>query len=222
MKPSKTRRPVPVWDLPTRLFHWSVVVLVAAAYATWRVNWMVWHAWLGDALLALVLWRLIWGLCGSDSARFSRFLATPAAAARHLAHLFRREPDRHPGHNPAGGWMVVLPLTLLLTQTLSGIYVDNDVADVGPMTQMMPARFDFAVTRVHALAWDALLAAIAAHLLAIVFYAAVKRHNLLPPMITGRKSLPDDIPIPRRAGTSRALLAFAAAAGAAAALAICL
>lgn len=220
MEPSKTWRRVPVWDLPTRLFHWSVVVLVAAAYATWRLNWMVWHAWLGDALLALVLWRLIWGLCGSDSARFSRFVATPAAAARHLVHLFRREPDRHPGHNPAGGWMVVLLLSLLLTQTLSGIYVDNDVADVGPMTQMMPARFDFAVTRVHALAWDALLAAIAAHLLAIVFYATVKRHNLLPPMITGRKSLPDDIPIPRRAGTGRALVAFAAAAGAAAALAI--
>ena len=212
-------RRVLVWDLPTRLFHWSVVVLVAAAYATWRLNWMVWHAWVGDALLALVLWRILWGVCGSDSARFSRFLRSPAAAARHLAHLFRREPDRHAGHNPAGGWMVIGLLALLLVQTLSGIYVDNDVADVGPFTEVMSAPFDNAMTALHALAWKALLAAIALHVTAILVYAAVKRHNLLLPMITGRKALPESVPTPSAAGAWRAAATLAAAAIAAAALA---
>ncbi|HEY1261578.1 MAG TPA: cytochrome b/b6 domain-containing protein [Stellaceae bacterium] len=216
----KTRRRVLVWDLPTRLFHWSVVGLVAAAYATWRLDWMGWHAWIGDALLTLVLWRLLWGICGSESARFVRFLAPPAAAVRHLAHLFRREPDRHAGHNPAGGWMVVVLLALLLVQTVSGIYVDNDVADVGPLTEMMPAPFDNAMTALHALAWDALLAAVALHVLAIAVYAAAKRHNLLGPMITGYKALPPDVPEPRPAGPARALSALAAAAAAAAALSI--
>ena len=208
-----------VWDLPTRLFHWSVVALVAAAYVTWRLNWMGWHAWTGDALLALVLWRVLWGFVGSDSVRFSRFLAPPAAAVRHLAHVFRREPDREAGHNPAGGWMVLLLLALLLGQTLTGIYVDNDVADVGPLTEMMPAPFDNAMTALHALFWDVLLVAVALHVLAILVYAVAKRHNLLLPMITGRKTLPATVPAPRTARPRRALLALAGAAAVAAALA---
>ncbi len=99
-----------VWDVPTRLFHWLTVILVAAAYATWRVNWMDWHAYAGYALLALVVFRLLWGFFGSETARFARFLAAPRRAAGHLAQLLQREPDRQVGHNPAGGWMVLLLL----------------------------------------------------------------------------------------------------------------
>ena len=76
---------------------------------------------------------------GSETARFARFLASPRVAARHLARLFRREPDEQVGHNPAGGWMVLLLLALLLGETLTGIVVNNDVADEGPLTEMMPA-----------------------------------------------------------------------------------
>jgi cytochrome b len=213
------RRVVTIWDLPTRLFHWLVVALVAAAYATWRLNWMGWHAWVGDALLALVLWRLLWGCFGSDTARFSRFLASPRAALRHLAHIRRREPDCEAGHNPAGGWMVLLLLALLLGQILTGIYVENDVADEGPLTELTPAPLANLITALHKLLWDALSAAVALHLLAILTYAVVKRHNLLLPMVTGRKSLPDSVPSPRLAGLLRALLTLGCAAAAAAALA---
>jgi cytochrome b len=213
------RRRVTVWDLPTRLFHWLVVALVAAAYATWRLNWMDWHAWVGDALLALVLWRLLWGCFGSDTARFSRFLASPRAALRHLAHIGRREPDHEVGHNPAGGWMVLLLLALLLGQILTGIYVDNDVADEGPLTELTPAPIANLITALHKLLWDALLAAVALHLLAILVYAVVKRHNLLLPMVTGRKWLPESVARPRLAGLARALVALGGAAAAAAALA---
>jgi cytochrome b len=203
----RPRRQVTIWDLPTRLFHWLVVALVAAAYATWRLNWMDWHAWVGDALLALVLWR------------FSRFLASPYAALRHLAHIRHREPDREAGHNPAGGWMVLLLLALLLGQILTGIYVGNDVADEGPLTELTPAPIANLITALHALLWDALLAAVALHLLAILVYAAVKRQNLVLPMLTGRKWLPDDVPRPRLVGLGRALVALGCAAAAAAALA---
>ena len=132
-------RVVRVWDAPVRLFHWLVVVLVAAAYATWRLNWMVWHGWVGDALLALLLFRLLWGFFGSETARFSRFLASPRTAVRHLRYALLREPDRQVGHNPAGGWMVLLLLALLLAETLTGLYVANDIADVGPLTEFVPA-----------------------------------------------------------------------------------
>ena len=132
-------RIVLVWDAPIRVFHWLIVALVAAAYVTWRLNWMVWHGWAGDAVLALVLFRLLWGFFGGETARFSRFLASPRTALQHLKYAFRREPDRQVGHNPAGGWMVLLLLALLLAETLTGLYVANDIADDGPLTEIVPA-----------------------------------------------------------------------------------
>jgi cytochrome b len=203
------RRPIRVWDLPTRLFHWLVVLLVAGAWATWRLNRMAWHERLGEALLALLLFRVAWGFVGSDTARFARFLATPAMAWRHLARVLRREPDAQAGHNPAGGWMVLLLLLLLLAETLTGIFVANDVADVGPLSAITPAPVADAIDAAHALLWNALLAAIALHLLAILVYAAVKGQNLVWPMITGTKRLPESVPPPRVAGVARAALVLA-------------
>jgi cytochrome b len=213
-------RPVLVWDLPTRLFHWLTASLIPVAYVTWRLNWMQWHAWVGDALLALVLFRLLWGFFGSATARFSHFIASPERAAMHLAHILRREPDLEVGHNPAGSWMVVLLLLLLLGQGLTGIFVDNDIADVGPLTELTPAPAANLMTALHdRLLWNALLAAVALHVLAILAYGLVKRHNLLLPMITGRKTLPDGTAAPRIVPAARALIFLACAAAAAAALA---
>jgi cytochrome b len=203
---SRTDRKVLVWDTPTRLFHWLVVVLVAAAYATWRLNWMDVHAEIGEVLLALVLFRILWGFFGSDSARFRRFLGSPTVVARHLRKIFRREPDQSAGHNPAGGWMVLLLLFLLLVEILTGIYVLNDVADEGPFTELVPAAIADAITALHSIFWNVLLAAIAAHIGAILIYAMAKRQNLVVPMITGWKVLPQTVPRPRIAGVARALL----------------
>ena len=212
-------RDVVVWDVPTRLFHWLAVALVIAAYATWRLNWMDWHARAGEALLALVLFRLSWGFFGSETARFSAFLTGPRTALRHLAHGFRREPDRQVGHNPAGGWMVLLLLALLLAETLTGLYIDNDVADHGPLTELVPAPIANLITDLHQYFWDALLAAAILHVIAIALYAAVKRHDLVTPMITGRKPLPQDIARPRLKSAARAAMLLAGSALAAAALA---
>jgi len=215
-----TGRRVRVWDLPVRLFHWLAASLVLAAYLTWRLNWMVWHAWAGDALLTLLLFRLLWGFFGSDTARFSHFLASPERAARHLAHIFRRERDLQVGHNPAGGWMVVLLLALLLAQTLTGLFVDNEVANQGPLSELLPAAFANLMNSLHdVILWDAVLAAAALHILAVLVYGVAKRHNLLLPMITGSKILPQGVPSPRMTGLLRALLLLACAAAAAAVLA---
>lgn len=98
-------RRIVVWDVPTRVFHWLAVSLVGAAYATARLNWMDWHARAGYALLAALLFRLLWGFFGGETARFSSFLASPRAAARHLAHVLRREPDLQVGTTRrAAGW----------------------------------------------------------------------------------------------------------------------
>jgi cytochrome b len=212
-------RAVRVWDAPVRVFHWGVVILVVAAYVTWRLNWMEWHSRCGYAVLALVLFRVLWGFFGSETARFARFLAAPRAAVRHLSRALARESDRQVGHNAAGGWMVLLLVLLLLGETLSGLYVANDVADEGPFTELTPASVANAITALHSILWDALLAAIALHLLAIGVYAAAKGHNLLGPMITGRKLLPADVRQPGMASLLRAAILLGCSALATAALA---
>lgn len=215
---SEATHPVLVWDAPTRWFHWLAAGLVAAAYVTWRLGFMGWHAWAGYALLWLVVFRLLWGVFGSETARFRRFLAAPGAALRHLAHLFRQEPDRQVGHNPAGGWMVVVLLALLLGESLSGLYVGNDIVDEGPLSELVPARVANLISALHTtIVWRALLAAVALHLLAITAYAAAKGQDLVRPMITGRKVLPLSTPVPATAGHARALTLLAVSALAAAA-----
>ncbi|RFU45248.1 cytochrome b/b6 domain-containing protein [Paraburkholderia sp. DHOC27] len=207
--PSSTR-PVLVWDLPVRLFHWLMVVLVVSAYVTLKLNWMDWHVRAGEALLALVIFRLLWGALGSDTARFRHFVASPIAAWRHLRHLFRREADVQVGHNAAGGWMVLLLLALLLLETLSGLYVNNDIADQGPLSDSVPAWLANVISSLHGLAWDALVAAVTLHVVVILLYALVKRHNLLRPMLTGYKRLPSSIAPPRQTPAWLALLPLGA------------
>jgi cytochrome b len=211
---SNSARVVRVWDLPVRLFHWLIVALVAAAYATWRLNWIVWHGWIGDLVLALVLFRLFWGFFGSETARFSHFLARPEIVFQHLKYVFLREPDRQVGHNPAGGWMVLLLLALLLAEALTGIYVANDIADVGPLTAVVPAAAANAIDASHAILWNVLLAAITAHVLAIAGYAAVKGQDLVRPLISGMKTLPEPVTAPRMASAERAAVLFAVSAAA--------
>jgi cytochrome b len=208
-----------VWDATTRLFHWLTAALVIACYVSWRVNWMDWHAWTGEAVLALVLFRLLWAFFGSETARFSTFLASPRAATLYLARMLRREPDRQIGHNPIGGWMVLLLLALLLGEALTGLYVANDVADEGPWTEIVPSVVANLITDLHAYFWDALLAATVLHVIAILLYAVVMRHDLVTPMITGCKTLPQDTKPPRLASAARAAFLLGCSALAAAALA---
>jgi cytochrome b len=203
---SRERRPVLVWDAPVRLFHWLVVMLVAAAYVTLKLNWIDWHIRVGEALLALVIFRLLWGCFGSETARFRSFVASPTAALRYLRHLSGREPDMQVGHNAAGGWMVMLLLALLLVETLSGLYVNNDIADEGPLSEVVPAWLANAISTLHGLVWDMLLAAVALHVLVIALYAIAKGHDLLRPMLTGYKLLPSSIDAPRQTPALLALL----------------
>lgn len=199
-------RKVVIWDAPTRLFHWLTAILVAAAYATWRFNRMDWHVWIGYALLALVIFRLVWGFLGSETARFVGFVASPRAAFTHLMHMFRREPDRAVGHNPAGGWMVLVLLALLLGETLSGLYVNDDIAADGPLTQIVPAWISNLIDALHTYLWWILLAAVTLHVVAVAVYRMVKGQNLVLPMVTGRKTLPPEMRAPALAGPLRAFL----------------
>ncbi len=213
-------RKVRVWDLPTRLFHWLTVILLIILYVTERLDRMDWHVWAGEILLFLVVFRLIWGVVGSETARFSNFVAAPKRAIEHCKKLVRPEPDTNVGHNAAGGWMVLFMIALLLIQCLTGIYVNNDVANEGRWTEVVPVPITDAISDSHTWLWDVLLAAIALHIVAIATYAFAKRHNLVTPMLTGRKPLPQGVTAPRIRGFWRAAISVIVAAGIAMALSI--
>jgi cytochrome b len=178
--PPKPRIPLllmRVWDGPTRLFHWAIVLLVVTSYLAVQVDWMQVHYWSGYTMLTLLLFRLVWGFIGSETSRFRNFLRSPVAGLAHVAAFGKREPDREIGHNAAGGWP---------TQKL--------------------------LNRVHHINFNIILGLIALHILAILVYAAVKRQDLVRPMVTGKKRLPANMRQPRFANPLLAVLIVAAAA----------
>jgi cytochrome b len=204
---------IKVWDLPVRLFHWSIVVLIAAAWVTQEFNLMDWHVWCGYAILTLLLFRVIWGFVGSDTARFSQFLKSPIAALRHLAHLRRREEDREIGHNAAGGWMVLVMLALLGVQAGTGLFSNDDGNTEGPLMHLVDKEQSDWLSKIHALNFNLILAVIVLHVLAIVAYAMLKRQNLVRPMLTGRKDMPGNTVAPRLVSPVWAVVSLAAAVG---------
>jgi cytochrome b len=191
-------RKVAIWDAPIRLFHWCLVLLIAACWLTESLGWMPLHFLCGEAVLALILFRVVWGFVGSDTARFGFFLRSPAEALRHLAHLPRREPDTEVGHNAAGGWMVLGLLGLLLVQTGTGLFSnDDDSFTEGPLRHSVSKELSDRISDVHEWTFTLIEIAVVLHVLAIVVYLVLKGHNLVRPMIFGTKDLPDTIPAPR-------------------------
>jgi cytochrome b len=203
-----------VWDAPTRLFHWVLVVLLCASWLTESRGWMELHFLSGYSVIALLLFRLAWGFFGSDTARFSRFLKSPLAALRHLAQLLRREPDTEVSHNAAGGWMVLVMLALLAVQTATGLCANDDGDTEGPLFRYVGKEWSDWLSHIHGVNFKLLKIAVAVHVVAIIVYAVVKRHDLVWPMITGTKRLPDATVPPAIASPLRALVLFAIAAGA--------
>ena len=191
--------PMRIWDLPIRLFHWVLVCLIGFSWITYKQGWMDWHVISGYTILSLLLFRVVWGFIGSDTARFTFFLKSPLEALRHLSHLHRREPDTEIGHNAAGGWMVLVMLGLLFAQAITGLGSNDDISVEGPLATRLGKDLSDQVTSLHRLGSNLILAVIGMHILAIVTYAVLKRHNLVRPMITGKKRLPGATRAPRMA-----------------------
>lgn len=214
--PAKPRVPsllMRVWDAPTRLFHWAVVLLILTSYISIQKSWVQLHFLSGYTMLTLLLFRLAWGFAGSETSRFSRFLRSPVSGLQHLAAFGRREPDTDIGHNAAGGWMVLVMLLALGVQAITGLFSNHDIDAQGPLAyHLTKMRSDWFST-VHGLSFYVILVLVTLHVLAIVTYAMVKRHDLVRPMITGRKRLPATLQQPRFASPVLALLLLLGAAG---------
>jgi cytochrome b len=186
---------VSAWDLPTRLFHWTLALLVLSAWVSYEYAeaigdvTLVWHRANGLAILILLVWRLIWGFIGSSTARFSAFVGPPRAALRYAMGLLRGADVRFLGHNPLGTWMVLALLAALLAQGAFGLFAvdDNDLTG-GPLYRLVDEAANKWATRWHGRIFDfVILPLVALHIAANVLYGLVKGEPLIRAMITGSK-----------------------------------
>ena len=207
-------REVRIWDLPTRIFHWVLVVLVVVCYLSGDNGRFDIHIPAGQALLVLVFARVLWGFVGSEPSRFRAFVRPVGEIAAYVRTLGKRAPGHHPGHNPLGGLSVVAMLAVLLLQAGLGIFaVDVDGLYEGPLSFLVSYDAAREAAELHGDVVDVLLILVGLHLAAILFYRVFKRERLVKPMVTGRAELPPGgRPPPRLVSAWRALLVLAIAA----------
>lgn len=197
-----------VWDPLVRLFHWSLVVAFIVAWLSGEEESLV-HVYAGYAILGLVGFRIVWGLVGPRYARFSNFLYSPGRTARYLRSLTSRNPEHYTGHNPAGGWMIMLLLGSLLIAVYTGLEVYGAEGQ-GPLAGASPGVELIATARadddsddehdgsveneaeefweeLHEFSANLTLLLVFVHIAGVLVASYVHRENLVRAMITGRK-----------------------------------
>lgn len=188
-------RPVRIWDLPTRMFHWVLAAAVIGAVVTAKIggNAMAWHMRLGLLALALLAFRLVWGFVGGRWSRFAAFLEPP----RNVVAFLRG--DRGPGgrwnigHSPLGGLSVIALLLLLMAQTLTGLVADDEIATTGPLNRFVEPTFALRATAWHETGGQYLIYLwVALHVGAVFYYLRAKKIDLIRPMWHGDKQLAPD------------------------------
>jgi cytochrome b len=171
-----------MWDIPTRVFHWLIACCLPLAWWSAEEERYDLHQWTGYTVLVLVLSRIVWGFLGSRHSRFTDFVASPARAWRYL----RGREGSNVGHNPLGGWSVLALLSLLLLQAISGLFNTDDVLFSGPLYYWANSDFRDAMGVVHDVAFNALLALVCLHILAVAYHQLKLKEKLLQAMILGR------------------------------------
>ena len=208
---------VRAWDLPTRLFKWLLTLLVCLAWVSNKFGAAVpsWHVWNGYAILVLVVFRILWGVFGGSTARFSAFIASPRAAFAYLRGQWVGKARAFLGHNPLGGWMVLALLAAVGTQALFGLYsADQDRLIIeGPLAKTVSdGAVDFAA-HWHRVGFNLILALVTVHVAANLAYDLVGKYGLIRAMLTGRKPRADyqDMPEAVPGSLERAFLCLLAA-----------
>lgn len=191
--------PVKIWDLPTRIFHWTLVLGIGFMWLSAELGglWMDWHMQVGIFMLALIIFRIIWGFVGSDTSQFGFFIKSPANSIHHLKELKEGGTLYHVGHNPLGAWMVVFLLAGILFQALTGLFANDDILVEGPLYGLVSESTAKTLNGLHHWWFNVLLLAVVVHILSVGFYKIRKRTNLIKAMVSGSADWPvDQQPIP--------------------------
>ena len=185
------RVPVNVWDAGVRVFHWSLAVLVVFNLISGGERGFAFtlHVLAGYTIAALLGFRLVWGVVGSKHARFADFVRGPAVVRDYLARLWRRDPPRSVGHNPAGGWMIVVLLVMLVGLVITGL-IGAGRDGAGPLSSLVSRTTARTVRNLHGLLSNLLIALIVVHVLGVIVDWWITRENLVKAMFTGVKDLP--------------------------------
>jgi cytochrome b len=212
---------VRVWDLPTRVFHWALLMFVVFLVITGLRGGdaMVWHFRFGYCVLSLLLFRLVWGLIGGRWSRFASFIYAPGTIVNYLKGAGK--PEHSVGHNPLGAGSVFAMLFFLLAQVGTGLFADDDISNSGPLSKFVSNARVGALTAYHKnYGKYILLLLVVLHIGAVLFYLKKKKENLITPMIKGDKQLAYPVESARDTAGSRcvALTVFAVCAGVVAAM----
>jgi cytochrome b len=183
-----------IWDLPVRIVHWLFAILIPAAWYTVKISGdMDTHMLIGQSILALLLFRILWGLFGPRYARFGNFVYRPGEILSYARSLFRRSGGEYAGHNPLGSLAVFAMFALVGVQVTTGLFAtDFDGYFQGPLNGLVSSGTASSITDIHYANINILLILIGVHIAAIFFYLFFKRENLITPMITGEKPDPGD------------------------------
>jgi cytochrome b len=180
-----------VWDIPTRVFHWLLVLAIIGLFVTGKVggNWMEWHTRFGFFTLGLIAFRIVWGVVGGFHARFVNFVRGPSAVIRYFNSLRGRAPqEHHAGHNPMGALSTVGLIAIVGFQAVSGLFADDEILLQGPYASMVSSTVSSWMTKLHHWNSNLIIGLVVLHVAAILFYVFVKKENLVKAMFTGRKS----------------------------------
>lgn len=182
-----------IWDLPTRIFHWLLVVSFIAAYVTnWLgVSYFTYHLWVGYFVVILLVFRILWGIVGTHHAQFINFVRHPIESLKYALHLTKGKAKSYPGHNPLGALMVLTLLLVLLLQAVTGLFSNDEIFNIGPLYGYVSHELSLQLTAIHKELFYWILGAVAIHVSAVLFYVFVKRENLIKAMITGKKPARD-------------------------------
>lgn len=183
------------WDLPTRLAKWLLAILVGLAFVSKYYGdvGLVWHQWNGLCVLVVIVFRVLWGLFGGSTARFSSFLRGPRAALLYAVSLLRGRPQHFLGHNPLGGWVVMALLILVAAQAMTGLYTTDDIIVYAPMADTVSDATMASASAWHQRIYPILLWLIGLHVVANIAYSLFGRDNLVLAMLIGRKPALDYI-----------------------------
>ncbi|MEZ9141050.1 MULTISPECIES: cytochrome b/b6 domain-containing protein [unclassified Shewanella] len=181
------QKKIKVWDIPTRLFHWLTVGLLISLWWTADSGEMEWHQICAYSLMVLVLFRLLWGIVGSETSRFTDFVSGPTKV---LNYLTGKHKSTVVGHNPLGGYMVLFMFTVLSLQLFSGLFSSDDIFTEGPLYSTVSSDLGAWFTWLHKVNFNVILACIVLHISVILLYA-IKGNNLVTAMISGNKKMTD-------------------------------
>ena len=181
-----------VWDIPVRLFHWLLVLCLCGQWFTAEVleDAMEIHFYIGYFTLGLVLFRLIWGFIGTKYAKFTSFVAGPKSMLAYLKGITQRNHVFSVGHNSVGGLLLPAVILLVGLQAISGLFTSDDIFYSGPYSNSASSEIQQCMQWLHHNIFNILLVIIGLHLLAIFGYLVCLKHNLISPMLNGKKPIP--------------------------------